>query len=417
MTATPTGGPSVPTGGPPVPTGGPSVPTGGPSTGAALRRASTAGHGRQALLPWDGTCCVGHPPGAAGAGRAAPGARSGGLCLALTREELCLEPIAEHTCILPAFLAHCRDPLEPWRPALGTWTQWFLSNTHVHVCAAWLVAAGTRWSRGALLPCCEPARGTWCGCARVAPSPTPSPPRSTLPWPCRRSLPLCPSTRWLSGHGCWPGSAMSASRLAGMRAGGMCCLAQLLRPGSCRACPAPTPDPKPCPQGLPPEALPPALATRAGREPDGVSLVWKARRLQVGLGHRRSPQRIGLARSMCVARRCVPPVHGSSDRGSRPPARLPTPPCLACPLARPRSLQALVIQDWPGLAPNVTAALKEFEWVRARSACCSDRPAVPAAPRSAVRALQPCEQATWLPAQRSCLVVCWLHGLQMQFID
>ncbi|KAL4424341.1 hypothetical protein ABPG75_001642 [Micractinium tetrahymenae] len=56
-------------------------------------------------------------------------------------------------------------------------------------------------------------------------------------------------------------------------------------------------------KGLPPEALPPALAFRAGREADSISLVWKARRLQ-----------------------------------------------------------ALVIQDWPRLAPNVTAALQEFEW-------------------------------------------------------
>ncbi len=35
-------------------------------------------------------------------------------------------------------------------------------------------------------------------------------------------------------------------------------------------------------QGLPAKALPPALATRAGRDPDRVSLFWKARRLQAG---------------------------------------------------------------------------------------------------------------------------------------
>lgn len=73
-------------------------------------------------------------------------------------------------------------------------------------------ASETLRSRGARWRCCAPARATSCGCARPAPCPTRSPPRSTSQWPCLPSPLSFPFTRWAAGgmrqqsqpwlHGC-----------------------------------------------------------------------------------------------------------------------------------------------------------------------------------------------------------------------
>jgi len=128
-------------------------------------------------------------------------------------------------------------------------------------------------------------------------------------------------------------------------------------------------------KGLPEDALPPGLAVRAGREPDDVSLVWKARRLQVGTrgsaGSRSGwlPGRLtewwpsSCLLGSCVQHRCrqVKPHWGWHLRLAPLSCNRPLP----CPATDPPglALQALVIQDWPMLAPNVTAALKKFECV------------------------------------------------------
>lgn len=206
----------------------------------------------------------------------------------------------------------CRNPLEPWRPvavlrasqvtaALNWWgsrgamvRSHNISSAHsarllsapasqplrngcMHgrwqvVCTGVLSTSPDSNLAAALI--LQTCRATWCSCARRAPCPTRSPPRCTLPWPCPPCRPLCPSTRYVEGRagfgiprGVFEHSAANPpSPDVGCNKAVL--LASLLLESS-------------WPQGLPGDALPPALAFRAGRRPDNTSLVWKARRLQV----------------------------------------------------------------------------------------------------------------------------------------